>query len=192
MKLIGKSTPGKSKGKKRHEDSPERRGTEATKERIEDTGRKTENDEVEEELTKEEKMEKIQSFLENLEIDAGSVEETLGEIIASGLKYSINHAHMDNDAFFTVDSVGGAILITLNRNHVAFNELFSSLETDTKDATPQQLDQLIMRAHSALMLMLISWARLEDEASGGMLVRLQDTRKDWGRIARDFLMFGRE
>ena len=192
MKLIGKSTPGKKKGKKRHEDSPERRGTEATKERIEDTGKKTENDEVEEELTKEEKMEKIQSFLENLEIDAGSVEETLGEIIASGLKYSINHAHMDNDAFFTVDSVGGAILITLNRNHVAFNELFSSLETDTKDATPQQLDQLIMRAHSALMLMLISWARLEDEASGGMLVRLQDTRKDWGRIARDFLMFGRE
>ena len=192
MKLIGKSTPGKKKGKKRHEDSPERRGTEATKERIEDTGKKTENDEVEEELTKEEKMEKIRSFLENLEIDAGSVEETLGEIIASGLKYSINHAHMDNDAFFTVDSVGGAILITLNRNHVAFNELFSSLETDTKDATPQQLDQLIMRAHSALMLMLISWARLEDEASGGMLVRLQDTRKDWGRIARDFLMFGRE
>lgn len=192
MKVIGKSTPGKPKGKKRHEDSPERRGTEATKERIEDTGRKTENDEVEEELTKEEKMEKIQSFLEHLEIDAGSVEETLGEIIASGLKYSINHAHMDNDAFFTVDSVGGAILITLNRNHVAFNELFSSLETDTKDATPQQLDQLIMRAHSALMLMLISWARLEDEASGGMLVRLQDTRKDWGRIARDFLIFGRE
>ena len=139
MKLIGRP-PGKSKGKKRHEDSPERRGTEATKERIEDTGRKTENDEVEEELTKEEKMEKIQSFLENLEIDAGSVEETLGEIIASGLKYSINHAHMDNDAFFTVDSVGGAILITLNRNHVAFNELFSSLETDTKDATPQQLE----------------------------------------------------
>ena len=42
------------------------------------------------------------------------------------------------------------------------------------------------------VLMLISWARLEDEASGGMLVRLQDTRKDWGRIARDFLMFGRE
>jgi len=192
MKLIMKTTPGKPKEKKRHDDSPERRGTEATTQRIEETGKKTENDEAELALSAEEKMDQIKTFLGNLDIDPESINTSVGEIFASGLKYSFNHAHMDNDAFFTVDSIGGAILITLNRNHVAFNELFATLDTDTSKATPQELDQLILKAHSALLLMLIAWARLEDEASGGMLVRLQDTRKDWGRIARDFLLFGRE
>lgn len=189
---LKKTTPGSSKGRKRHADSPERRGTEATNERIENTGVKTDNDEDSEELTKEEKMEKIQSFLKQMSVTEDDMDEALGDIITSGLKYSVTHAFLDNDAFFTVDSVGGAILITLNKRHAAYNELFSSLEVDTGAATPQELNQVILRAHSALILMLIAWARLEDEANGNNLVKLQDTRKDWGRIARDFLLFGRE
>ena len=192
MKLIENTAPSKKKQKARHDDSPERRGTEATTQRIEETGKKTENDESGDNLTDEEKMKKIEKFLKGLKIDDESVEETIGEIIDSGLKYSISHASMDNDAFFTVDSVGGAILITLNTRHVAFNELFGNLETDTDGMSSDDLNKVIVEAHSALILMIIAWARLEDEASGGLLVRLQDTRKDWGRIARDFLLFGRE
>ena len=191
MNLIGNSAPGKKKGKTRHDDSPERRGTEATTQRIEDTGKKTENDESGENLSDQEKMVKIETFLKNLKIDDDSVTETLGEIIDSGLKYSISHASLDNDAFFTVDSVGGAILITLNTRHIAFNELFANLETETHGLSTDELNQLIVQAHSALILMLIAWSRMEDEATGSILVRLQDTRKDWGRIARDFLLFGR-
>jgi hypothetical protein len=192
MGLIGNTAPGKKKKKNRHDDSPERRGTEATSQRIEDTGTKTENDESGDNLSEDEKINKIEKFLKNLKVDDDSVEETLGEILHSGLQYSISHASMDNDAFFTVDSVAGAILITLNTRHAAFSELFANLETDTDGMSNEELNHLIIEAQSALFLMLIAWARLEDEASGNILIRLQDTRKDWGRIARDFLLYGRD
>ena len=38
-----------------------------------------------------------------------------------------------------------------------------------------------------LKLLLTAWARMEDEATERDLEVLQDTRNDWGRIARDFI-----
>lgn len=42
-------------------------------------------------------------------------------------------------------------------------------------------------ARDGLRLLLMAWARYEDEASGLKEDRLKDVRQDWGRIARDFL-----
>ena len=99
---------------------------------------------------------------------------------------------MSDDAFFTVDGVAGAIVITLNRDHAAYSALFETLGQDTSDLTPQQLNQSLLKANSAVLIMLIAWARFEDEASGAQKIRLKDSRNDWGRITRDFLLFGRE
>ena len=126
------------------------------------------------------------------DVNADEIDDNLGDIIDSGLKYSINHKHLDSDAFFSVDSIGGALFITLNRKHSAYKELFDTLGKDVSKSTPQEMEQYLLRANSALMVMLIAWSRLEDESSGSNKIRLQDTRKDWGRIARDFLLFGRE
>lgn len=186
------STSKAPRKKKRHADSPETRGTQATKKRIEETGRTTESDDESEDLSKEQRMEKISKFLTNMKFDPDEVDENLGDIMDSGLKYSINHAYLESDAFFSVDGVGGAIFITLNRKHSAYKELFDTLGKDMSNSTPQEMHQALLRANSSLMIMLIAWARLEDESSGSNKIRLQDTRNDWGRIARDFLMFGRE
>jgi len=137
-------------------------------------------------------MEKISKFLTDMKFDPDEVDENLGDIMDSGLKYSINHAYLDSDAFFSVDGVGGALFITLNRKHSAYKELFDTLGKDVSKSTPQEMEQYLLRANSALMVMLIAWSRLEDESSGSNKIRLQDTRNDWGRIARDFLLFGRE
>jgi len=182
-------TPAK---KKRHADSPEQRGTGATKKRVEETGKTTESDEESEDLSKEQRMEKISKFLTEMKFDPDEINENLGDIIDSGLKYSINHKYIDSDAFFSVDSIGGALFITLNRKHSAYKELFDTLGKDMSDSTPQEMHQALLRANSSLMIMLIAWSRLEDESSGSNKIRLQDTRNDWGRIARDFLLFGRE
>ena len=110
----------------------------------------------------------------------------------AGLKYTFAHAFLETDAFFTVDGIAGAIVITLNRSHAAYNELFETLGTSTEGKTPQELDQLLLKANAAVLVMLIAWSRLEDEAGGNSKIRYKDTRNDWGRIARDFLLFGKE
>ena len=58
--------------------------------------------------------------------------------------------------------------------------------------TSQELHQMILRANSALQLMLIGWARLEDEAVGNRANAFRDARNDWGTITRDFLTFGED
>ena len=192
MKTIKKTSKDTKKKDSRTADSPERRGTEATKKRVEETGKTTDTDTDNDDLSKEERMELIKEFLQKMKVDPAQVEQNLGDIIDAGLRYSINHEYLETDAFFSVDQIGGAIFITLNRNHQAYSELFDTLGQDTSEATPQQMQQLLLRANSALLIMLIAWARLEDESQGSNKIRLQDARKDWGRIARDFLLFGRD
>jgi len=187
-----KKTSKAAKKAKRHADSPERRGTEATKKRVEETGKTTDSDDESKDLTKEQRLQRIEKFLTTMKIDPDEINENLGDIMDAGLKYSINRAYLESDAFFSVDGIGGALFITLNRKHSAYKELFDTLGKDVSKSTPQEMEQYLLRANSALMVMLIAWARLEDESSGSNKIRLQDTRNDWGRIARDFLLFGRE
>ena len=183
-------TSSKSGPKKRHADSPERKGTEATKVRKEE-GYEGESDPEEEELSKDERLDRLKQFLQRIEADNES--EALGDIMDSGLKYIFASAYLESsDAFFTVDGIAGAIVITLNRAHVAYNELFDTLQLDTSDKTPQELNQMLLRANSSLLVMLIAWARFEDESTGGAKIRIKDIRNDWGRMSRDFLLFGKE
>lgn len=186
------SKSGKSK-RSRHADSPERKGTEATKKRKEDTGIEGESD-PEETLDTDEKKAKLKQFLEDMGVDDDDVRVVTGDIVDEGLKYSITDSPMKhNPAFFAVDSEAGAVIITLNRAHAAYEKLFSTLSTgDLDKMTSQELHQMILRANSALQLMLIGWARLEDEAVGNRANAFRDARNDWGTITRDFLTFGED
>ena len=186
---IKKTTTSSKSGRARHQDSPEVRGTKATEKRKEDTAIEGDSD-PDEELSTEERKKLLEEFLDRIEPD--HAEENIGDILDSGLKYTFAHAHMSDDAFFTVDGVAGAIVITLNWDHAAYSALFETLGQDTSDLTPQQLNQSLLKANSAVLIMLIAWARFEDEASGAQKIRLKDSRNDWGRITRDFLLFGRE
>lgn len=187
--MIEKTPVQETRPKKaRHTNTPERKGTEATKIRQEETGKITESDEEEKHLSKEDRIEKIEEFLQG--IDADNKTEALGDIIDSGLKYSFAHAYLDSDAFFTVDGVAGSIIITLNRSHAAYKELFQSLAADAGKMTPEEASGMLKKANTSLLLMMIAWSRLEDEAIGSAKVRVKDIRGDWGRVSRDFLLFG--
>jgi hypothetical protein len=171
---------------KRHEDSPERQATEATKDRKE-TGKIGESDEEEEELSKEEQEEQIRSQLEDRGYDDVTVNEVTGEVVDLGLKYSFIDRPLGSE-IFSVEPASGAILIGLNTDHVAYDELFSSLDLeDEEELDEAEAAEKLRDANQSLKLLLEAWARMEDEARDERRDEFKDIREDWGRVARDFL-----
>jgi hypothetical protein len=188
FKQIKKTGTSSKSGRTRHTNSPEVVGTGATIRR-QQAGHDGTSDE-EESSAIDERRSKLTRFL--ADIGADDSEGTIGDLVDHNLKYSFAHAPLESDAFFTVEPIAGKIVITLNKSHVAHGELFDTLQQDTSEMTPQQLQQQIMKANSALMLMIIAWSRFEDESNPRQKMMLKDTRGDWGRMARDFLLFGKE
>lgn len=82
------------------------------------------------------------------------------------------------------------MLVKLNTTHPAYRHLVEALENSTDDASEGDLRRRLEGARDGLRLLLMAWARFEDEASGIKEERLRDVREDWGRIARDFLRTG--
>ncbi|TAD86085.1 MAG: ATP-binding protein, partial [Bacteroidetes bacterium] len=58
----------------------------------------------------------------------------------------------------------------------------------TEGATQEDLGLRLKNASDGLKLLLMAWARYEDEQpDGNPKQKIKDTREDWGRIARQFL-----
>jgi hypothetical protein len=171
---------------KRHEDTPEKKGTEVAKERKE-TGDEGTSDE-EEELSEEEKQKELQDRLEAQGLDDHTIEEVTGEVVDHGLKFSFVEKPFPGNAIFSVEPTAGAILIGLNEEHAAYEELFSSLELeDEEEIDDEDAVEKLQDANDALKLLLEAWARMEDESEGQKRNKYKDIRSDWGSVARDFL-----
>ncbi len=138
-----------------------------------------------------------QQAIEQTLIEGGAMKTVAAELsartVADGLKYLFNRAETDADAFFSIKSVGGALLITLNTAHPAYENLVEVLgRKDIADDAddPAALCARLTRAADGLKLLLSAWARYEDELAktGGPRHRAAlDARNDWGRVARTFL-----
>lgn len=164
--------------------SAEQIATEATKERIEQ-GHIGTSDEQEEKSEAEKKAE-ITKTLENEGVTNAS--EVVDWLFKNNLKYSFVDAEFESSAFFSVKSKGGKIIISLNTNHPAYQKLVEVLEETTEDSTQEELDRRLKNASEGLKLLLMAWARYEDEQPDGKLkTAVQESRQDWGRIARQFL-----
>ncbi len=173
-------------GKKRHEDTPERVGTEVTKDRKKE-GQTGESDE-EEELSEDEKEEEIETRLKEQGIDDQTIEQVKGDIVDHGLKFTFVEKRLASSQIFSVEPTAGSILIGINKNHIAYDQLFSSLELEAEDELDEEeAAEKLQDANKALKLLLEAWARMEDEESTEMKHQLRDIRDDWGRVARDFL-----
>lgn len=107
--------------------------------------------------------------------------------VHNGLKYTIVDTALDSAAFFSVSSKGGAVIITLNTNHPAYDALVEALEEEEGESDLAVLQERLQNARNGLRLLLMAWARYEDELNGTQRQRAQDIRVDWGRIARQFL-----
>lgn len=129
---------------------------------------------------------------ESLEKESGlappDAKDLAERTIAGGLKYVFTHGDVESPAFFSVRPKGGAVIITLNMNHPAYHDLVEVLESGPTAQDATQLEARLEKAHQGLKLLLMAWARYEDEQPDGRLKSMtQEARVDWGRLARKFL-----
>ncbi|KZL48196.1 histidine kinase [Nodularia spumigena CENA596] len=185
-RLIKAQTKGTRTSEKRHDPyKPEKVATTITQER-KIQGHKGKSD-ADEQLPKAERKQVIKETLK-----AEGVTEVQAELLAAttvddGLKYTFAQSPLDSSAFFSVKSRGGAIIVTLNTNHPAYANLVEILEMDVDKADIETLRTRLINSLDGLKLLLMAWARYEDELDGKRKENAQDTRIDWGRVARRFL-----
>ncbi len=168
--------------------SPESRATEVTRDRQEQghSGRSDQG----EQRPAEEREREIEMELEEQGVPAEAAKEMAARTISTGLKYVFARADLETPAFFSVRQKGGSILITLNTSHPAFSSLVEVLERDSEDeqSDDEDLKRRLDNALEGLKLVLMAWARYEDEQPDGRRRdQAQETRVDWGRLARQFL-----
>ena len=167
--------------------SPESRATEVTRDRQEQ-GHTGQSDSGEQRPA-DERREEIEQELEGQGVPVEAAKELAARTISTGLKYAFAHADLETPAFFSVRQKGGSIIITLNTSHPAFSSLVEVLERDpNQEDTDEDLKRRLDNALDGLKLLLMAWARYEDEQPDGRRRDLaQEARLDWGRLARQFL-----
>lgn len=165
---------------------PEAIATQATEQRKED-GQKGESD-AQEKLPAEQRKTAIEETL----VDEGLTKQAAAQIAAvtvgRSLKYTFAEANISTPAFFDVKARGGSLLVSLNTNHPAYSRLVEVLERDFDESDMEELRTRIATARDGLKLLLMAWARYEDEMPDGPRRRgATEARWDWGRIASQFL-----
>lgn len=173
----------------RHDDSrSEIKGTEVTRRRFEG-GYKGESDKQEAEQPPEQRQEEIVEELVEQGATPKQAQEMAAKTIGRGLKYTFVKGDLSSQLLFDVKPRGGAIIISLNVNHPGYYHLIELLREDAEDAEEDELRARLIQARDGLELLLMAWARYEDEQPDGpRRVNVQDARWQWGLMARDFLM----
>jgi hypothetical protein len=159
-------------------DSAEGIATRATHQRREKLGRSGRSD-ADEALSSEERTRELEGELEAEGVPAAKAKEIAVSYVRANLKFLFQTAEIPGAAVFDIRSRAGTIIITFNRRHPAHEHLFQLLQNeDAESDTPALI---------ALKLLFTAWARMEDEASDQHRQDLEDTRMEWGKIARDFM-----
>lgn len=187
LNLIEAQTPDSRSGQKRHQGSfVEKVATDVTEKRKKE-GHQGQSDK-DESLPLEERKEIIETTLIDTGVLQSKAQELAAKTVSDGLKYTFAKADMETAAFFSVKTGGGTIMITLNANHPAYKNLVEVLEEKVEGVDPETLRSRLTNSLEGLKLLLMAWARYEDEQPDGpRRQRAQDARVDWGRVARQFL-----
>ena len=183
--------------------SSERIATRITQERKK-AGHEGESDK-DEQLPPQERKDALTKELIATGLSEDNSSELAAQTIDLGLKYIFVPEDLSGSTFFEIKLRGGEIIIKLNINHPVYNNLVEVLEdlpidsssdtdnestngsTNGKPSQEELLDRLT-RAREGLKLLLMAWARYEDEASPITKKNIiQDTRFEWGKYAAQFL-----
>ncbi|MBN3927216.1 ATP-binding protein, partial [Nostoc sp. NMS4] len=161
-RLLQAQTKGTRTTEKRHDPyKPEKVATAVTQER-QSQGHKGKSD-ADEELPKEERKQVIKETLKEEGVTEVQAELLAATTVDDGLKYTFVEAPLDTSAFFSVKPRGGAIIVTLNTNHPAYQNLVEILEEDVDKADIDTLRSRLINSLDGLKLLLMAWARYEDE-----------------------------
>ena len=186
--LLRAQTASEDAATRRHQkpSTAETKATEITKQRQEE-GFSGQSDK-DENMPDDQKQKAIEAALIAEGMPTQVAEELAASTVDNGLKYIFAEAELETSAFFSVKGKGGVIVITLNTNHPAYASLVEVLEKDTDSLDVETLQERLNNALDGLKLLLMAWARYEDEQNDGVRrTAAQDCRADWGRVARQFL-----
>ena len=174
--------------RRRHRpDSPEVHGTRETRRRQKE-GYKGSSD-PEETAPSDERRGAIERELVDQGLSPTRAQELAATTVSDGIKFVFNESDLETSAFFSVRPRGGALIVTLNTTHPAYDHLIEILDTpNLENQSPEELVARLNNAWKGLKLLLEAWARYEDEQpEGPRRNQVQDARNDWGRVARQFL-----
>jgi hypothetical protein len=164
----------------------EKRATEIIRERQRE-GFEGESD-SQEDTPPEQRREEIAQELIDEGVARKTAEELAATTVGQNLKFTFANANITTPAFFDVKSRGGSMIVSLNVNHPAYTHLIEILEEDVEGVPQDVLQSKFLRAKEGLKLLLMAWARYEDELPDGpRRTRASEARWDWGRLARVFL-----
>ena len=172
--------------KRHHDDNVAGRATDVTKKR-QDEGHKGRSDD-DESLPEEEQKKSLIKDLVDQGATAESAELKATRTVDSRHRYLFTKGSLETPAFFSTKPSGGKLLITLNVDHPAYENLLEALEENTETDDKDELSKRLVNARDGINLLLTAWARYEDEQPDGRRREAaQEARTDWGRVARDFL-----
>ena len=177
----------KTKQSRHDPNSAESKATHATRTRQSEGNRGRSDDD--EALPKGKRTTVLETDLKEDGLSEEQAKELAARTIEQGLKYTFSIADLEGRMFFTVKPVAGEIVIKLNTNHPVYSNLMEVLEEDpNEEVTKETLRQRLGKANRGLKLLLMAWARYEDEATPDKKrADIQDVRFEWGRYAAQFL-----
>ncbi|MEU0626877.1 ATP-binding protein [Streptomyces sp. NPDC005989] len=193
-KLLGKlrsdladQTRGTRANRKRHEDV-ETQAEEAVKRRRVET-KPSFTDTLAEQVTEEESKEiQLENLVETHKYTPADAQRIIEESTQQGKHVRLlTSRNPDSPAFFNIDYIPNLLQVTLNQDHPVYGDLIAVLDGDIDDASKEELAERLRGAAGAFKLLLMSWARFEDELPDKPRERAKKMRQDWGRIASDFL-----
>ncbi len=184
--LIREQGIGKRTKPRYDEDNAVRKATQITGERISQGWHGTSDEDQDKPYQV--KEEEIAEELVETGYDEEEARKLAASTISQNLKYIFIETPLEADAFFTVRPRGGAIKVALNTRHPAYENLVEVLEEDVSENANKSIEERLRKASDGLKLLLMAWARYEDELPDGELKDgAQNARNDWGRIAKSFL-----
>lgn len=186
-KAIKIQAKGQRSTRQRYEGSAEEQATEVTR-KMQKEGHHGASDE-DETLPASTRREALKKELIETGLSEEQADQISSSVLEPGIKYVFADGELDGRSFFTVKPVAGEILIKLNVNHPAYEQLLEVLHDGvSEDSDSEELVERLQRAHNGLKLLLMAWARFEDEESNMERRELiQDIRTDWGRVAARFI-----
>jgi len=148
----------------------------------------TANDKEASELSPEERKTQIALVLEGVGAPPDVAHLLAHDAVILERRFTIVSGQLDGSAFFSVTSKAGDIIVTLNLEHVAYRHLLAVLELpEDSNENVKELTERLERASTGLRILLLAWARFEDEKIGDAKTQVKEFRHDWGRFARMFL-----
>jgi len=167
----------------------EKHATEVTETRKED-GYVGQSDRDDENKSTQEKFDDLVNEFTNDNI--AEPEEVAKEIMegeGERIKYQFIEANLESQAFFSVVPVGGKLIIKLNTSHPAYDQFVEILNDEIDpDESKDVLQKRLIDAKNGLKLLLMAWARYEDEEPDGKPKKaVRDARIEWGKMASAFM-----